>query len=205
MEHYPVDVWIDFVRGLTPPTVNIEIERHLRSGCARCGDALHAIRALAHALEPRDAQPPEAAVRSVKTLFRLEHRVEPTRTEAAAMELIFDSALSPALVGSREAGGGGRDRQYLYESEEYSLDVRCDRDSHERPIVVGQLLERSGHPVVGAPAYLWLDGSIRAAAITREFGSFHLEGPAEPPYELWLVPTADRRLAVEIDGWPPAG
>src|SRR2546427_1109699 len=37
-DHFDIEAWVDFVRGLSAPAQNSAMQTHLASGCARCSE-----------------------------------------------------------------------------------------------------------------------------------------------------------------------
>ncbi len=199
MKHYDVTEWTDFVRGVADPARQRAMEDHLATGCGRCGRIATALRRVveAGANELRH-QPPDYAVRSVKAFFGLHRPERAPGWATTTLPLTFDSALAPASAGTRTLED--RSRQLLFESDDFALDVRLQRQSGDREaMVVGQLLKRPAEPVANAPAYLVCDGAIASSGFTGEFGGFRMDCPRQGALDLWLFVSDTERIAVTLD------
>ena len=170
MKHFSEADWADFVRKLVSPKGRIEMQQHLNDGCKKCQKAVdvwQAVRAIAG--NERNVTPPVDTVRVVKSQFTA---AMPHRSGGA--RLVFDSMLQPLTAGIR---GSVAARQFLYETEDYYIDLRLVPLAPEaRASVVGQVLSRTGKRAAQAmPVRLQHGKRSIAQTSTNQFGEFHLE------------------------------
>jgi hypothetical protein len=192
MQHYTLQEWVDFARGVLPPGLRSAMQRHLDSPCRQCREAAALWQTvLTRASTGVECQPPEEAVRQVKALWGL---IKPSGRRPGPLRLaerIFDSALSPAPAGLRSVSTTGR--QMVYRSGDCLLDLRLPVGSRGISLV-GQVLNASNpaEAYSGARVVLW-GASVLAQATSNEFGEFLLEAEVcKPP---WM-------LVVEVAGRP---
>ncbi len=203
MKHYDITEWTDFARGVANEARRRAMEDHLAAGCRRCQRLATSLQRVVEtgASELRH-EPPAYAVRSVKAFFGLQRPKRAPGWASTTLPLTFDSALAPASAGTR--GLEDSSRQLLFESEEFALDVRLQRQLGDREaMVVGQLLKRPAEPVANAPAYLVCDGAIAASGFTGEFGGFRMDCPRHGALDLWLFVSDTERIAVTLDADTP--
>ncbi len=199
MIHYDRTSWADYARGLLSETQSSAMRGHLAAGCRPCAKTLtiqQAVVSLADA--DRTTAAPDFAVRQIKGFFALNRPERRSLLAPIALSLLWDSGLEPVRAGVR--GGCCGERQVLYESDEYGLDLRisplepsCDG------VLTGILAKRSGAPVGRVPAYLVVDDRVVAQAISDEAGQFELPADFDRRTELWLEIGSTKRIAVAVD------
>lgn len=185
MKHFKDEDWIDFVNQTLSDGKNAEMQRHLDEGCERCGPAAAVWQRVRKAgAAERNYQPPDGAVRAIKTAFEASGRSRKKKA-ASVIETLFDSFLEPAMSGARSSGG--RTRQVLYRAEPYQIDVQIEATpSGKRLIVTGQVLSMSHAGPVGREIPVVLSnrrGSV-VRTVTNEHGEF--EGVVEDSGDLEL-------------------
>lgn len=145
------------------------MQQHIDSGCSKCAGTLRTWQGvLSIAAGESVLAPPADAVHVVKSQFAA------IRPVASGVRLVFDSLLQPLTAGTR---GSIAARQFLYETDEYYIDLRLEPRAEDRACLVGQVLSRFGadHAVHSVPIRL-LDGKLPLAhTSTNEFGEFQLE------------------------------
>lgn len=170
MKHFSEAQWVDFVRNLTLPKAKMAMQQHIDSGCNQCADTLRTWQGvLSIAAGESVLAPPAHAVHIVKSQFAA---IRPTAS--SGVRLVFDSLLQPLTAGTR---GSIAARQFLYETDEYYIDLRLEPQAEDRACLVGQVLNRFGadRAVRSVPIRLQ-DGKLPVAhTSTNEFGEFQLE------------------------------
>jgi hypothetical protein len=186
MKHFENEEWIDFVKHTLPSAKHTEMQRHLDTGCSRCGAAAalwgHVRRA---GQVERNYQPPNGAVRAIKAAFEASGRSAGKRKKASVIETLFDSLLQPAFAGVRASGN--RTRQVLYRAEPYQIDLQIEATpSGKRLIVTGQVLDLCHAETVGReiPVVLSNGRGNVIRTVTNEHGEF--EGVVEDTGDLEL-------------------
>jgi len=123
LKHFSDEAWADLVRDMTEPATRATMKKHI-SGCGKCETALQVWQAvLAIARSESTFIPPDEVVRVSKSQF-----AATVFGAKPAFRLLFDSNLQPVTAGVR---GSVSARQFLYETDEYYIDLRLEprRDS----------------------------------------------------------------------------
>ena len=174
MKHYSEAQWLDFVRKVLSPNMTSVMQKHLTDGCKPCAKTL-AIwqKAVTASTADKKFAPPADAVRIAKARFGT------AVPQSRGVRLIFDSLLQPAAAGVR---GSIAARQFLYETDEYYIDLRLEPQLEaNRACVVGQVLKRAGKERAAQGVAVRLqEGKLPLAhTSTNEFGEFQLETGSE--------------------------
>jgi len=146
------------------------MQRHIDSGCEKCSDTLRVWQGvLSVAAGESVLNPPADTVRVVKSQFAVT-----SPTASSGVRLVFDSLLQPLTAGVR---GSVAARQFLYETDEYYIDLRLEPRAEDRACLVGQMLNRLGadRAVQKVPIRLREGKLSLAQTSTNEFGEFQLE------------------------------
>jgi hypothetical protein len=185
MKHFENEEWIDFVNQTLTSAKRTEVQRHLDTGCSRCGAAA-AIwqRVRKTSATEHSFQPPDGAVRAIKAVFDASGRSR-RKKKAGVIQTLFDSFLQPALAGARSSGS--RVRQVLYRAEPYQIDVQIEgTPSGQRLMITGQVLDLLHAETVGReiPVVLSNGRGNVVRTVTNEHGEF--EGVVEDSGDLEL-------------------
>src|SRR5690349_15472900 len=125
MEHFSIQKWVDFVRGVVPQEQNREMQKHLDQGCSNCRRLVETWKhVLACAAGEKSYEPPDASVRMARAQFALSRLYEGRPRKIHYAELVFDSLAQPAAAGIRS--GGNRARQLVFRRGNYSIDMRIE-------------------------------------------------------------------------------
>jgi hypothetical protein len=174
MKHFSEASWADFARNQVSADERMIMQGHIDEGCKRCQKTLQIWQGVALiAGKEGDFTPPPDAVRVVKSQFAA---MAPQAKRE--VRLVFDSILQPVTAGLR---GSLAARQFLYETDDYYIDLRLEpRSSEDRACLVGQVLNRAGQERAAQGVAVQLkDGkSAIAQTSTNRFGEFQLEMPA---------------------------
>jgi len=171
MKHFSEASWADFVRNQVSADTRMTMQEHIDDGCKRCKTTLQIwLGLLAIAEKEVSFTPPADAVRVVKSQF-----ASITPQEGYGVRLVFDSMLQPVTAGLR---GSVAARQFLYETDEYYIDLRLEpRNAEDRACLVGQVLNRTGEERAAQGVAVRLqEGTLPIAQTsTNRFGEFQLE------------------------------
>lgn len=174
MKHYSDEQWADFARKLMADAEARIMQKHLDDGCTECAGTLAIWQSVAEFSSAEHAfTPPDSMVRIAKAQF------DAAMPKSSGVRLVFDSLLQPATAGIR---GSVAARQFLYETDEYYIDLRLEPQIEaNRACVVGQVLKRSGRDraAQGVPVRLQDGRQSVAHTSTNEFGEFQIETAAE--------------------------
>lgn len=193
MAHFSEQTWADFVRGIDTPATMREVENHLASACPECESNFELWgRIVRLATKENDYAPPNSLVQAVQAEFPVARAVEPEPWTMAS--ILFDSASAPLPVGIR--GGAASTRQFVYEGEGLTVDVRFERRQHSNTISAsGQVLDKEVplRWLGKAAIVLWNDkGQTVARTQAGEYGEFQFDFEAQGQLRISIV-TADRR------------
>lgn len=184
MKHPQLEQWSDYVRGtLEPEAASISV-RHLDAGCRRCERRVAALKAVHRLAENLHAfEPPEAALRAVKNLFRIQQLVEEDPKPCCSLDLSFDSFLTPAPIGVR--GCAFPDRHLVFKNPDLLLEVQVEAGEPLR--LQGQLLDRDSNPIANVPTFLLDGGRIHSQDLSGAMGGFTLHGDTKGSPRLCLL------------------
>lgn len=202
MEHFSLQPWVDFVRGVSGTEISRDIKAHLAEGCPQCStaqDIWSRVRKLA--TEEGAYAPPENLVRLVKLGF-VAKPPQPARWTLAS--LVFDSFAQPLPVGVRS--GALNVWQVIYEAEGLTVDLRFGRRTQSKEIhVVGQVLDKQAARPLQNNASVELSTEqeqlVATTAVSAQ-GEFHLEFEQQGP--MWLSVKAAGRNTMRIPLTNPA-
>ncbi len=207
MEHFSMEKWIDFARGVVGAQEKSAMQNHLESGCKKCSQAVSLWQRVHQAARQEPGfEPPQNIVRSIKGTF-VTHGPRPQRRSAPAIaKLLFDSAMSPAPVGVRSTAATAR--QLLFGVGTYRIDLRMEPQlDSDKVAVIGQVLHSSDpEEGLGAlPVALVKGRKVVAETITSQFGEFNLECDLDGHFHLRVrLPAEELQLAL-IDPMLPPG
>jgi hypothetical protein len=195
MNHYAIDEWVDFSRGLVTDGDGARMRAHLAAGCADCRHLSEFTTKLAHACSnTAAAQVPESALRMARAIFPVRLPDRPKRGSRIPIELIFDSFLVPAPVGLRATWQVGW--QGLYRAGDCSVDVRIEPElKSARAAVIGQITNDAAPStsMSNLPVSLRAGNLVVAETVSNRFGEFQMEYEERAQLKL-CISLADARV-----------
>lgn len=200
MKHFDTASWTDFVRGIASEDLENRLEQHLATGCTRCNRQVKMLRSVAEDAAAEQA-PPSWAVRSVTAFFRMQQPRLQRQLPRIPVASIFDSLLVPLPAGTRSLQATSR--HVVYNARQFTLDVRMDYSRSDREmLIVGQIVERRGLPVVNAPAFLVANAQLLSRALTGDLGEFQMSCKPKGKLTLCLSMDSNELIEVELDRRP---
>ena len=199
MTKFEITRWCDFVRGLAEPEEAEEMRRALASPRPpREAAAMRRVAELARA--DRELDVPEWAIRGAKAIGCLQRPADaaaasPSIWKRLAFEVVFDSLLHPAAAGTRELQTW--DRQIVYRSSDYTVDVRVEYET-DSTVLVGEIL-RNSRPLPEVPVLVAAGERIVARALSGEFGEFQAEDLPRDSLRLSLLVGSDERIDLPLE------
>lgn len=199
MEHFSVEKWVDFARGVIGAPDRTAMQKHLDGGCKECSRIANLWKHVHESAQnDRAIEPSEVVVRSVKGAFGIHG---PRRRKAgfrAVAELLFDSATMPAPAGIRSSATAAR--QLMFGLGTYRIDLRLEPQlDSDRVALVGQVLH-SLNPLDGMgelPVALVRGRKVVAETRTTPFGEFSLECNLTGPFQLRVkLPSEELQFAL---------
>jgi len=206
MDHYSMENWVDFARGVIGAREKTAMQSHLDTGCKKCSKALKLWKHVHQVARQETAlAPPETAVREMKAAMAIHGPRRQKGIAAATAKLLFDSGLSPVQVGVRSSGSAAR--QLLFGVGTYRIDLRMEPQlDSDKVAVIGQVLHSADpREGLGALPVALLNGrKVVAETITSSFGEFNLECSQEGRFHLRVkLPAEELQLALVDPILPP--
>ncbi len=200
MTRFEITRWCDFVRGLAEPEHAEQMRRTLaRPRPPGAAAAMQRVAELARA--DRELDIPEYAVRGAKAIAGLQRRSPATDAAATpsiwrclSFEVVFDSLLHPAMAGTRELQTW--DRQIVYRSSDYTVDVRVEYET-DSTVLVGEILRKS-RPLPEVPVLVAAGERIIARSLSGEFGEFQAEDLPRDSLNLSLLVGSGERIDLPL-------
>ncbi|SRR5579864_444803 len=186
--HFEEAAWVDLARELVPEAQRARLQSHLESGCVPCNETYRTWR-LVFETAGREVlcSPPEDVVLSAKRVLPLVRKLSLLPRIAEAARLIFDSFREPLPAGIR--GRGLTARRLLYETDDFSIDLRLEKEGKMKVALAGQVLpKRAGYTNTAETRVLILgsDGRLLGHRIATSFGEFQVELTAQDELELYV-------------------
>jgi hypothetical protein len=207
MDHYSMENWVDFARGVVGAREKTAMQTHLDTGCKQCSKALHLWKHVHQVGRQETAlEPPETAVRQMKAALAIHGSRRPKRGALATAKLLFDSGLSLGPVGVRSSGSAAR--QLLFGVGTYRIDLRMEPQlDSDKVAVIGQVLHSTDpREGLGAlPVALLKGRKVVAETLTSRFGEFNLECDMDGHFHLRVkLPSEELQLALVDPILPPS-
>jgi hypothetical protein len=203
MEHFSIEEWIDFVRGIDGKPRTSEMREHLDHGCAKCSKILETWRQIVNfANQQKNWEPPAYALQAVKTSFVLHKTFSAKENKGKSFEiarLLFDSAIQPVTVGVR--GTASVVRQLLYRSGSLCIDMRMQpKPGSQSMVLMGQVLDsaKPDHGIGGIPVRLLCKGDTFSQSRTNEVGEFDFGVTAADHLQLVFGIADTRNIVVPL-------
>jgi hypothetical protein len=176
-KHYAVSEWLDFTRGLVPPTESHRMTMHLGEGCGLCHELKNFCALLSRiCARMSDAAVPDWVVIKAKAVCPIAARPKPKKVLLLPTELVFESVAPLAAASLRSTDEAGWEA--LYRADGYSLHLRAETNpAAHTTALVGQVCSSAAPPPVldGLPVLLKSGNTVIAEAQSNRFGEFQLE------------------------------
>jgi hypothetical protein len=182
MAKFNITQWSDFVRDLAPADT-VEKMQNALEGQRQNLRTVELLRQVAEVGRlDHELEIPHYALRGAKAIGSL-HRPEQAGGEVQNLlrylpfEIIFDSLLQPAAMGTRNLHAS--DRQFVFEAADYTVEVRIEQEADPiSAVLVGELLRNHQglEPVPHVPVLVTSGSRIVARSNTGRFGEFQAEG-----------------------------
>jgi hypothetical protein len=177
MKHFAMSQWVDYVRGLAPPSEAALMARHLSDGCETCGTLLGLVSRIRHEAAA-EIEAPDNLVNDAKAVFPAKPplpAIDWLALPRLAARLVFDSTSGLAFEGART--NLDSTLQLVYHAGDYAIELQIEQEPEStRLAVVGQVFDRAGtgKPLSGAPVALMARNQMVAQGATSRFGEFCL-------------------------------
>jgi len=201
MDHYAMEQWIDYARGVVTEPVRRALEEHLRTGCRACTRELATWKMICDFAEGEPLrEPPPGAVRAVKLAVRTEPSVALRDRSREIAQLIFDSFAQPQPQGVRSAHIAGR--QLLYKAGPLLIDMHLQSLANSaRRSLTGQVMtaDQPSSDVNQLHVHLLSGHKELAHTHTDRFGEFYIEYDSERDLHLSLEVSPEKDVYVSLD------
>jgi hypothetical protein len=195
MNHYTIDQWVDFSRGLVAADEGAQMRAHLSTGCPECQHHAEFTKKLSLAcLMSAATTVPDSTLRLARAIFPVRVQDRPKRGNRIPVELIFDSFLVPAPAGLRATWQIGW--QGLYRSGDCSVDLRIEPElKSSRAAVIGQVTNHVApeFDMSNLAVSLRSGKEIVAETVSNRFGEFQMEYDERAQLKL-CINLADSRV-----------
>jgi predicted heme/steroid binding protein len=200
MRHFKAEERIDFVNRATSPEEMEAIQKHLVSDCQKCAEHV-ALRRRGQNLTTAESayHPLGQAVFEAAAMFDTARRAGRRNEKSRAIELVFDSFLSPVFSGARAASTGIR--HMLYRADSFQIDLQIEpKPGHDYIIVTGQVLDVGRSEVFGSGLHITLSNGFGnlVHGLTNEFGEFHVEIENSDDLELALRRDPEKPIVITV-------
>jgi len=202
-EHFATEEWADWANGQVPSERKESMQRHLNTGCKDCTSLLALWTRVGEAAQRESSyQPPESAVRHIRSAFAMLAESKRSRNAFEIPRLVFDSLWQPAMAGMRSSSTS-TPRQVLYRAGDFALEMRIEPQlGSERVNIAGQVSTAvaPGEGIAKVPVVVSGTKGMLAEASTNEFGEFHLAVVPESGLRLSLDVPNGRKVSIPLEG-----
>lgn len=202
MKHYALSDWVDFARNTSEQERVDAMQKHLNSGCTKCGRTVDLWKRVADFGSQENAyEPPKSVVQALKVAFSTcqLYGVQPAGIQIPG--LLFDSSLQPALAGMR--GTAATARQLIYKSGNFHIDMQVQpKPGSDAAVLVGQLLDSNevSQGVGGILVSLVRGGQMVSRTRTNGFGEFDFGLGLSQSAQLVFGLAENRTIIVPVPG-----
>lgn len=198
MKHPKEEIWSDYVRGTADPSTVRALEEHLGTGCSKCSQQVSALESVLRVSRTdRALEVPAAALRAARSIFRIQRLLEQQSTPRRTLAIAFDSLLTPATSGVRDAGTQAR--HLVYESGDLTVDLQVEPETDSRAVrMVGQVCDSSANPLAEVPAFLHQGGRVSSQDVTGPMGNFNLRTSTTGASRLCFVVGDEELVEMEL-------
>jgi len=171
-QHFTEDQWSDLVRGVLPAEKSLALWQHLEKGCEGCRQSFRLWQLVADVANNEIRQEvPEALMHSSRGAYIEWRRLYLLPQRARMVRLVFDSLLAPLPSGVRSEASAPR--RILWESGQWSCDLRIEPLAGKRTFLTGQIVAPGSQ--AGLPVLLLSADALEAETTANQFGEFQLE------------------------------
>jgi hypothetical protein len=198
MSHFATEDWADFACGRASPDRKAAMQSHLDEGCKKCAGIVRIWRATVDiAARESSYQPPERAVRTIKSSYLLEGPRKALARGEQIARLVFDSFRQPLPEGIRTAGP--RARHLLYRAGKFSVDLRLDTGP-DRAFLVGQVMDSASphQGVADVPVTLFRSRTSVSKTVTNRLGEFQFGFEDPSSLRIWIGVDKERPILIKF-------
>lgn len=196
-EHFSIELWTDFARGLDVGGRRNAMQVHLDQGCAQCRQRVQVLESAwqASRLEAV-SEPPEQVLARARAIFPSAPQRPASDWIGLVAELLFDSWTAPAAAGVRS--GRIAARQLKYKAGAVEVELHVENPSGSRTLqIVGQIVTAGAQNPAGQSWVHLHAGDHSQSAECNEFGEFQIESRIAPGVRL-RIDLAGRGETLEL-------
>jgi len=201
-KHFATEEWADLANGQVTGERKEAMQRHLSSGCKECASSLALWTRIGEAAKRESSyEPPESAVRHVRSAFAMLAEPKKTRKAFEIPRLVFDSLWQPALAGVRTSAA--TPRQVLYRAGDCAVEMRIEPElGSDRVNIAGQVSSAGpqGEGIADVPVVISGPKGMLAETSTNRFGEFHVAVEPEGGLRLSLDVPSGRKVSIPLEG-----
>jgi hypothetical protein len=190
--HFPIAIWLDYVRGFGDAAMRSAIETHLARGCPDCAGQFERV-SLVKAVSLAEVEVPSDVVDRALAIFPTVRH--PGWREVLAA-LVFDSFATPQMAGVRAASNSIRRLRFLARpGHEVEMELETKAETTR---IIGQVTGDAANSQIRVTAA----GEVVASAQANAFGEFELNVTAGKDLSLEIVLTGGEviRISLPADG-----
>jgi hypothetical protein len=174
-QHFDVDAWVDFARGLYSPAQRIAMERHMATckPCSEMAEFFIKVWDIGHRLEANEV--PQEWSRKAKQILSDETLVPLRQLPVYSALLAFDSF--DAFAPDHVRAGHSPVRHIIYRAMDCNLELTVDRNPEQRDLsITGQITDcrTPDRAIPSTPVFLLAGNKVLASTNSNEFGEFQL-------------------------------
>jgi hypothetical protein len=196
MKHLSDEQAVNFVNRVMSAQEQVEIQKHIESGCKQCSEAVAVWqRAREASSVEAEYQPPAGVVRIAKAAFA----AAGLDKVPSGVKLLFDSILQPMAAGVRSVSTDTR--QLLYGVGPYLIDLYISAKPGGKSVSVTGQLMNSKFPeriLNSVPIAVGNGAGTVVLAITNEFGEFRGELDYSGDLELRLPSPEGQEIVIRL-------
>src|ERR1017187_2932888 len=180
MQHFDVNKWVDYVRGVMPEEQVCLAAAHLGEGCPACVATASWLQKVTDSAG-REVVVSDQLAALARAIMIPKPRASDDRARVVRRRrkaaLVYDSMFDLQPAGARSLPLGCGSRMLLYRAGEYSVDLRLEAEpEHPGFTLVGQL-SNDEHPsddMADLPILVMAGKKVVGKTFSNEFGEFIL-------------------------------
>jgi hypothetical protein len=188
MQHFPIEDWADFVRGVASDEQKARLQDHLDRGCDHCIKTVTRWSSFAeNARQELSYEPPVRSLHIARSYFFGYQSVLNQASGFRLAVLAFDSFQLGFVGGIRS--GADAPRQLMYTCDDLVVDLQVVSRATYGLALTGQVMS-SGENVVdteGLALSVLRDDETLQKATSNEFGEFQISLPLEENLQLLIT------------------
>jgi hypothetical protein len=201
MKHFTDEDCANFVNGTADESRRTELGAHLKTGCAKCREAVDFWSQFKDLAGEEPAfEPPEETIRLAMATYSVNGPQKRRGVVREIAQLVFDSFREPVLAGVR--GGHTPCRRLMFRAGEVMIDLSMEATArHSQILLIGQVLDTatSGIGIGDVPVHLLNGRDTLAETATNLYGEFQLECSENKNLQISIGVTGEKDVFIPLD------